>query len=100
MLKHPTEIETRLTDLEGWSRRENSRIHGVKEGSEDDAQLMVAFVERLLRDQLERPDSAELRGFHRRAQPVSRWKKDQMYVPAVEEQQQPHLTPYVLPIIE
>lgn len=61
MLKLHVEMNAKLTDLEGRSRRENIRIHGVKEGSEDDAPSMVAFVERLLRHKLELPDSVEVR---------------------------------------
>lgn len=44
MLKLHVEMNAKLTDLEGRSRRENIRIHCVKEGSEDDAPSMVAFV--------------------------------------------------------
>ncbi|RXN27999.1 putative transposase element L1Md-A101/L1Md-A102/L1Md-A2 [Labeo rohita] len=61
MLKLHIEMDAKLTDLEGRSRRENIRIHGVKEGSEDDAPSMVGFVERLLRHKLELPESAEVR---------------------------------------
>lgn len=61
MLKLHVEMNAKLTDLEGRSRRENIRIYGVKEGSEDDAPSMVAFVERLLRHKLELPDSVEVR---------------------------------------
>lgn len=52
---------TRMTDLEGRSRRENVRIHGVKEGAEGNAQSMVTFVETLLREKLALPSSFELR---------------------------------------
>lgn len=58
MLKLHIEIDAKLTDLEGRSRRENIRIHGVKEGS---SRTMVDFVEELLRQKLELPDSVELR---------------------------------------
>ena len=61
MLKLNMEMIAKLTDLEGRSRRENIRIYGVKEGSEDDAPSMAVFVERLLRQKLELPDSAEAR---------------------------------------
>lgn len=60
MLKLQIEMDAKLMDLEGWSRRENIRIHGVKEGSEDDSRSVTTFVEHLLRHQLELPDSAEL----------------------------------------
>lgn len=61
MLKLHTEMDAKLTDLEGRSRRENIRIHGVNVGSEDDAPSMTAFVERLLKLKLELPDSSEIR---------------------------------------
>lgn len=61
MLKLHIEMDTKLTDLEGRSRRENIRIHGVKEGSEDDAPSVAVFVERLLKLKLEIPDSLEIR---------------------------------------
>lgn len=61
LLKLQIEMNAKLTDLEGRSRRENIRIHGVKEGSEDNAPSMIAFVDRLLKEKLELPDSAELR---------------------------------------
>ncbi|CAK6968738.1 hypothetical protein OJAV_G00039410 [Scomber scombrus] len=31
------QVQTRMTDLEGRSRRDNVRIHGVKEGAEGNA---------------------------------------------------------------
>ena len=61
MLKLHIEMDAKLTDLEGRSRRENIRIHGIKEGSEDDAPSMTVFVERVLKLKLELSDSAELR---------------------------------------
>lgn len=55
------QVETRMTDLEGRSRRENVRIHGVKEGAEGNAQSMTTFVENLLREKLELSPSFELK---------------------------------------
>ncbi len=61
MLKLHIETNAKLTDLEGRSRRENIRIHGVKEGAEDDSPSMAVFLEHLLRQNLELSDSTELR---------------------------------------
>ena len=54
-------VETRMTDLEGRERRENVRIHGVKEGAESNAQSMITFIENLLREKLDLPPSLELK---------------------------------------
>lgn len=54
------QIEARMTDLEGCSRRENVRIHRVKEGMERNAQSMTTFIENLLREKLDLPQSFEL----------------------------------------
>lgn len=54
-------LDAKLTDLEGRSRRENIRIHGVKEGAEENSSSMVVYVELLLREGLELPATFELR---------------------------------------
>ncbi|KAJ4923439.1 hypothetical protein JOQ06_021438 [Pogonophryne albipinna] len=54
-------LDAKLTDLEGWSRRENIQIHGVKEGAEDNSPLMGTFVEALLREGLDLAATFELR---------------------------------------
>lgn len=54
-------LDAKLTDLEGRSRRENIRIHGVKEGAEENSPSMVDFVESLLREGLGLPAAFELR---------------------------------------
>lgn len=61
LLKLQIHLDAKLTDLEGRSRRENVRIHGVKEGAEEDSPSMVGYVERLLREGLGLQDSFELR---------------------------------------
>lgn len=61
MLKLHTEMDAKLTDLEGRSRRENIRIHSVKVGSEDNAPSVTTFVERLLKLKLELPNSSQIR---------------------------------------
>lgn len=55
------QFETRLTDQEGRLRRENIRIHGVKEGAEENAQSMIIFTETLLQEKLELPPFFELK---------------------------------------
>ncbi|KAI3359444.1 hypothetical protein L3Q82_002940 [Scortum barcoo] len=55
------QAEIRMTDLEGRARRENVRIHGVKKGAERNAQSVIIFVEKLLREKLDLPPSLELK---------------------------------------
>uniref|UniRef100_A0AAV2JPJ8 SEC7 domain-containing protein n=1 Tax=Knipowitschia caucasica TaxID=637954 RepID=A0AAV2JPJ8_KNICA len=52
LAKLQTQVEAKLTDLEGRSRRENIRIHGVVEGAEEGATSVINFVESLLRNGL------------------------------------------------
>lgn len=54
-------MDAKLTDLEGRSRRDNIRIHGVSEGAEDSFSSMIEFVEHLLREGLSLPPNIELR---------------------------------------
>ena len=54
-------LDAKLTDLEGQSRRDNIRIHGVNEGDEENSLSMVEYVERLLQVGLELPASFGLR---------------------------------------
>ena len=60
LLELQKKFENRLVDQEGRSRRENIRIHGVKEGAEDTARSMPEFIEGLLRERLELPPSLHL----------------------------------------
>ncbi|KAF7654484.1 hypothetical protein LDENG_00069270 [Lucifuga dentata] len=53
-------MEAKLTDLEGRSRRDNVRIHGVKEGAEENTTSMITFVEDLLMKGPELPNSTVL----------------------------------------
>lgn len=55
ILELQKQLETRQVDQEGCSRRENVRIHGVKEGAEDNARTMSEFIKTLLREKLELP---------------------------------------------
>lgn len=60
LLKLQIHLDAKLTDLEGRSRRENIRIHGVKEGAEDNSLTVVSYVEHLLRENLELPAEMEI----------------------------------------
>uniref|UniRef100_A0A0S7ERB0 LIN1 n=1 Tax=Poeciliopsis prolifica TaxID=188132 RepID=A0A0S7ERB0_9TELE len=54
------EFEAKLVELEGRSRRENLRLHGIVEGSEDSSPSIPAFIENLLREKLDIPTSLDL----------------------------------------
>ena len=60
LLELQKRFENRLVDQEGRSRRENVRIHGVKEGAEDNAKSMIDFIQNLLREKLEPSPSLNL----------------------------------------
>ncbi|KAJ4922362.1 hypothetical protein JOQ06_025899, partial [Pogonophryne albipinna] len=60
LVKLQMQTEAKLTDLEGRSRRENVRIHGVKEGAEEGTASVIAFVEDFLAKSLELPPSIAL----------------------------------------
>ncbi|KAI4814864.1 hypothetical protein KUCAC02_005046 [Chaenocephalus aceratus] len=61
LLQLQVHLDAKLTDMEGRSRWENIRIHGVKEGAEDNSPSMGTFVEDLLREGLDLPATFELR---------------------------------------
>ena len=54
------QTEAKLTDLEGRSRRDNVRTHGVKEGAEESITSVVTLVEDLLLKGLELLSSTAL----------------------------------------
>lgn len=54
------ELEAKLVELEGRSRRENLRLHGIAEGSEESSPSLSAFIENLLREKLDIPTSLDL----------------------------------------
>lgn len=60
MLKLQEQLQSKLADQEGHARRENVRIYGVPEGAEDGPRVMISFVERLLKENLEIPDTKDL----------------------------------------
>jgi len=60
LLKLQIHLHAKLTDLECRSRRENIRIHWVKEGAEESFTLMVCYLEHLLWEDLELQDSSAL----------------------------------------
>ncbi|KAK7879439.1 hypothetical protein WMY93_033851 [Mugilogobius chulae] len=53
LLELQKELKMRLIDQESRARRDNIRIHGVKEGSEDGSQSMAVFIESLLKENLD-----------------------------------------------
>ncbi|KAL3971581.1 striatin 1/3/4 [Sarotherodon galilaeus] len=53
-------LQTKLTSLEAYSRRESLRLYGVPEGAESGAPTMAHFVEKLLRENLTIPPSTLL----------------------------------------
>lgn len=60
MLKIQEQLHSKLTEQEGRSRRENVRIYGVPEGSEGGPRSVIPFVEKLLRENLDIPDTKDL----------------------------------------
>lgn len=60
LLKLQAKLEDKLTDQEGRARRENIRIHGIVEGAENNSTSMITFVEKLLKERLELPDTDDL----------------------------------------
>ncbi|KAK7912474.1 hypothetical protein WMY93_012685 [Mugilogobius chulae] len=48
LAKRQSQVEEKLVDLEGRSRRDNVRIYGVVEGAEDNASSVINFIETLL----------------------------------------------------
>lgn len=61
LLKHQIELEARIIGLESQSRRDNVRIYGIPEESEQNAQSMATYVEQLLRENLAIPHTVQLR---------------------------------------
>ena len=60
MLTMQEKLQSKLTTLEAYSRRETIRIYGIPEGAEVGSQSMVNFVEKLLRKNLNIPSSIAL----------------------------------------
>lgn len=60
LVKLQVQMETKLTDLEGRSRRDNVRLFGVKEGAEDGMASVISFAEDLLMKGLELPPTTTL----------------------------------------
>lgn len=59
LLKLQIQLSAKVTELESRSRRKNIRIYGVKEGLEENAGSVAAYVERLLSDNL--PAAGEIK---------------------------------------
>lgn len=53
LLKLHVKLDERLAELESRFRRENVRIYSVPEVSEKDSELMITFMETLLKDGLD-----------------------------------------------
>lgn len=49
LLKLQAKMEEKLTDQVGQARRNNIRIHGIEEGSENNSTSLMVFVENLLK---------------------------------------------------
>lgn len=60
MLKLQIKLEAKITEQESRSRRDNIRIYGVPEGTENESPSMIAYVEKLLRDNLDIPEDSAL----------------------------------------
>ena len=60
MLKLQEQLQSKLADQDGSTRRENVRIYAVPEGAEDGSGAMIPFMERLLKETLEIPDMKDL----------------------------------------
>lgn len=60
LVKLQVQTEAKLTELEGRTRRENIRIHGVREGAEADSASIIVFMEELLSKGLDLPPSTEM----------------------------------------
>ncbi|KAG1928318.1 hypothetical protein F2P79_023722 [Pimephales promelas] len=60
LIKLHKRIEERQIDQEGRARRENIRLHGIKEGAEKNVESVGSFVEVLLREKLELPPEYQL----------------------------------------
>ena len=55
LIKLQKKLEDKQIDQEGRARRDNIRLHGIKEGAESGATSMTAFVETLLTEKLALP---------------------------------------------
>lgn len=64
-------LQQRITSLEGYGRRSNIRIYGVKEGSEPPGP-MIPFVEKLLKENLGIPEgrALQIQRAHRASAPL------------------------------
>lgn len=52
-------MQTKMTDLEAWSRRNNIRLYVIPEGEEENN--MMNFVAKLLKSELDVPDVVNLK---------------------------------------
>ena len=73
MLQLQEQLQEKLMDQECRSRRENIRLYGIPEQKETSPRLMIAFVEKLLRENLDIPATEDLliERAHRALAPLS-----------------------------
>lgn len=62
LIKLQTLLEAKQSDQEGRSRRNNTRIYSVAEGSEKDSPSMIHFMDELLKHNLSLTPDMDLRG--------------------------------------
>lgn len=60
MLKLQVKLEAKITEQESRTRHENIRIYGVPEGAINESSSMIAYVEKLLHENLDKPDDTAL----------------------------------------
>ena len=60
MIRLQAQMEAKITDQESRARRENIRIYGINEEAENEFPNMIAFVEKLLGDNLDISDPTSL----------------------------------------
>lgn len=60
LIKVQEKLEAKITDLEGKSRRDNLRFHGIVEGSESGEASVSAFIESLLKTKLDIPPTLDV----------------------------------------
>lgn len=53
-------MEAKIIDMEGRTRRDNLRFHGIAEGSENGSASVSAFIEGLLKSKLDIPSTLEV----------------------------------------
>lgn len=60
LIKIQDKLEAKVADLEGRSRRDNLRFHGIAEGSENNSTSVSSFLEDLIKAKLNIPPTLEV----------------------------------------